>query len=155
MSFVAIILLILLGIILFLVEFLLVPGITIAGIGGALCMGGGVFVAYKVYGSLAGNLVLLGTLLFIIITVYFSLKSKTWKKFMLNSKIDGKVNVIQEEKINEGDVGKTITRLAPIGRVMVNDISIEAKSTGAFIDENTEIEVVKVEKSKIIVKLKT
>ena len=155
MSIIAIILLILLGIILFLVEFLLVPGITIAGIGGALCMGGGVYMAYKVYGATAGNLTLLGTLIFIILTVYLSLKSKTWKKFMLNSKIEGKVNVIQEEKIKEGDVGKTITRLAPIGKALVNDITIEAKSTGAFIDENTEIEVVKVEKSKIIVKLKT
>ena len=155
MSIIAIILLILLGIIVFLVEFLLVPGITIAGIGGALCMGGRVFMAYKVYGATAGNLTLLGTLIFIILTVYFSLKSKTWKRFMLDSKIEGKVNVIEDEKIKEGDIGKTITRLAPIGKALVNDIAIEAKSTGAFIDENTEIEVVKVEKSKIIVKLKT
>ena len=38
MSITAIILLILLGIFLFIVEFLLVPGITIAGIGGAIVM---------------------------------------------------------------------------------------------------------------------
>lgn len=154
MSIIAIIFLILLGIVLCLIEFLLVPGVTIAGIGGALLMGGGVYMAYKVYGNTVGNYTLLGTLLFIFITIYFSLKSRTWKKFMLNSKIEGKARTISEDVIKKGDVGKTITRLAPIGKALVNGITIEAKSTGQFIDENTDIEVVKVLKSNIIVKPK-
>jgi len=154
MSIIAIIFLILLGIVLFLIEFLLIPGVTIAGIGGALLMGGGVYMAYKVYGNTVGNYTLLGTLLFIFLTIYFSLKSRTWKKFMLNSKIEGKARTISEDVIKKGDVGKTITRLAPIGKALVSGITIEAKSTGQFIDENTDIEVVKVLKSNIIVKPK-
>ncbi len=41
MSIGLIIFLILLGLLLFIIEFMLIPGITIAGIGGAICMVGG------------------------------------------------------------------------------------------------------------------
>ena len=51
MSILAIVLLILLGMILFLVEFFLVPGVTIAGIGGAILMGASVFMAFRTHGS--------------------------------------------------------------------------------------------------------
>ena len=44
--------------------------------------------------------------------------------------------------------------MAPMGKVLVNNQSIEATSTGGFIDENTEIEVVKVLQNKLIVKPK-
>ena len=63
MSILAIILLIILGIFLFIVEFLLVPGITIAGIGGAILMAVAVYSAYKTHGSTVGNYTLLATLI--------------------------------------------------------------------------------------------
>ena len=47
------------------------------------------------------------------------------------------------------DTGKTITRLAPIGKAMVNNTICEAKSTANFIDENTEITVVKLNNNQI------
>ena len=61
---------------------------------------------------------------------------------MLNSKIEGNVTtIVYEEKIKAGDVGKSLTRLNPIGKVMVNDIVLEGKSSVGFIDENSEIVV--------------
>jgi membrane-bound ClpP family serine protease len=39
-----------------------------------------------------------------------------------------------------------------MGKVRVNGITIEAKTTGDFIDENTEIEVVKVLFNQVVVK---
>ena len=91
MSIALIIFLILLGIVLFLIEFLLVPGITIAGIGGAILIIGSVIMSYHYHGTAVGNYTLLGTAIIIFFTIYFVLKSRTWKKVMLHTKIEGKV----------------------------------------------------------------
>ena len=49
MEVLAIILLIFFGIVLLLLEFLVIPGTTIAGIGGILLMAGGVYMSYNIY----------------------------------------------------------------------------------------------------------
>ena len=154
MTIIGIALLILLGILLLILEFLVVPGITFAGIGGALLIAGGIFFSYDIYGTATGNYTLFGTSLFVIIIIYISLKTKTWKRFMLNAKIDSQVNSENENKFKVGDFGVSISRLAPIGQIMINETSVEASSNGQFIDQNVEIEIVKIEKSKIIVKPK-
>lgn len=69
---------------------------------------------------------------------------------ILDSTILGKIESINSN-IKVGDTGKTIGRLAPGGKVRVNGEVVEAKSTGAFIDHNTEIEVIKILTTQIIV----
>jgi membrane-bound ClpP family serine protease len=69
---------------------------------------------------------------------------------ILEKNIDGKVDLISE-KISVGDKGKTIGRLAPMGKIKVNGEVVEAQSTGAYIDQNTEIKVLKIVSNKIIV----
>jgi len=153
MSMLAIILLILLGILLFLVEFFLVPGVTIAGIGGAILMGVAVFMAYRTHGSTAGNYILLTSLLLSVIILAFALRAKTWRRLMLSKNIEGKVEVgLGEQKIKVGDTGKAMTRLNPVGKVMINDMTVEAKSIKGFVDPHTRVEVVKVLTTQVIVK---
>lgn len=158
MSIALIIFLILLGIVLFLIEFLLVPGITIAGIGGAILIIGSVIMSYHYHGTAIGNYTLLGTAIIVFFTIYFVLKSRTWKKVMLHTKIEGKVNVVNDEKskskVNVGDLGETVTRLNPMGKVFVNGEYYEAKSQDKFIDQKTRIEIIRVLKNKLIVKSK-
>ena len=55
-----IIILIVLGILLFVIEFLLVPGVTIAGIGGLILTVFGVYKAFEEFGSSVGVWVLIG-----------------------------------------------------------------------------------------------
>lgn len=149
-----IIFLIILGILLFLVEFLIVPGITIAGIGGAISIIAGVVLAFYYEGPATGLIVLISTAVLISLTAVFMLKAGTWKKLMLNKAIDGKVDFVrmEEERIKVGDKGKTITRLNPMGKVRVGDEYYEAKALDKLIDQNQEIEIVKIESNKIIVK---
>ena len=154
MSLLAIILLILLGLLLLIVEFLLVPGITIAGIAGMILLGGSVYFSYHFLGSTTGNIVLVSTALVVVITLYYALKSRTWKLFMLNTNIEGNTNTLEENSIKPGDTGKTVTRLNPAGKAMINGLMVEASSTGTYINQQTEIEVIKVVGSKVIVKLK-
>ena len=156
MSITLIIILILLGIVLFIIEFLLVPGITVAGIGGAILIVGGVIMAYHHHGSTVGNFTLLGTTLISFLTVFIVLKSGTWKKIMLKKDISGKVNVVDQTgaEVKIGDVGKTITRLNPMGKVVINGNYFEAQSLNKYIDQKTDIEVIKVLSNKLVVKLK-
>lgn len=151
MSILAIILLILLGLLLLLIEFAVIPGVTIAGIGGFLLLGGAVYVAFAQYGTLPGFITLAVVLILAPAMVYYFFKSRTGKKMILQKNIDGKVDLINKEKIAVGDTGKTIGRLAPMGKVKINGETVEAHSTGAFIDHNTEIRILKIESNKIIV----
>lgn len=154
MSLLAIIIIILLGILLLLLEFLVIPGVTVFGIGGFVFILLGIGSSYYFHGVTAGNITLLGTVIASLFTIYFIFKQKTWKKLGLQASISSKNEPYEVEKIHAGDSGKTITRLAPIGKAMINEVVCEAKSTGGFIDENTDIEVVQVLNTQIIVKPK-
>lgn len=150
-----VIILIVIGLLLFLVEFLLIPGITIAGLGGIAFITGGIVWAYLGYGSTVGHIVLIVTLLSSVFLIFLALRSNTWKRFMLTTNIDSAVeNNADEELIKPADTGITLSRLAPIGKARINNMVVEAKSTGDYIEEKTEIEVVKIEGSKVIVKPK-
>jgi len=151
MSIFAIILLILLGLVLLLIEFAVIPGVTIAGIGGFLLLAASVYIAFTELGNTAGFITLLVVLILAPAMVYYFFKSRTGKKMILEKNIDGRVEFVNNQKIMVGDAGKTIGRLAPTGKVRVNGEVVEAQSTGAFIDHNTEIKVLKILSNKIIV----
>lgn len=151
MSVFAIILLILLGLVLLLIEFAVIPGVTIAGIGGFLLLAASVYIAFTEFGIVAGFITLTIVLIAAPAMIYYFFKSRTGKKMILESKIDGKVETINKSKIKVGDNGKTIGRLAPMGKIRVNGEVIEAQSTGSFIDHNTEIRILKIFSNKIIV----
>jgi membrane-bound ClpP family serine protease len=154
MSLGLIIFLILLGLLLFIIEFMLIPGITIAGIGGALCMIAGIILSFTNFGTGTGLAVLGGTALLLVVATVLMLRSGTWKKFMLKTTIDGKVDNIgkEEGKVKPGDRGVTVTRLVPGGKVLVNGEYFEAKSIDILIDPRQEIEVIRIEDNKVIVK---
>jgi len=150
---VGVIILILLGILLFLIEFLIVPGTTIAGIGGLILMGSGVYLAFENYDSQVGFIVLIATLMSSVIILIIALRSRTWKGIMLNDKISGKVNLGSgADKIKTGDRGVTVTRLNPMGKIKVNDVVVEAKSISGYLNPKTEIEVIKISGFQAIVK---
>ena len=155
MTVTAILFLILLGIILLLVEFLVIPGITIAGILGTLLIIGGVFSGYYYHETPTGHYILAGSLGALIIIFSFAFKTNTWKRFGLKSSIDSRVGEIDEEKVKVGDEGKSISRLTPMGKAIINTEVFEVRTTGNVIDPNKDIIVKKIEGNKIIVELKT
>lgn len=131
-----IILLICIGILLFLVEFLLVPGITVAGIAGFILIVGAIYFGYDTFGAPEGHYILAGTAFLTFVIIFFALRGRTWKKLMLDTRIEGKVSTYVEDKVKVGDTGRTITRLNPMGKVLINGEFLEAKSTGPYIEQN-------------------
>ena len=154
MSLGLIVFLIVIGLLLFIIEFMLIPGITVAGIGGAVCLVTGVVFAFISHGTATGFWVLGITSLVMVVLTILMLKSGTWNKFMLKTTIDGKVDTVgaEEGRVKAGDRGVTVTRLAPGGKVLVNGEYFEAKSVDILIDPRQEIEVIRIDDNKLIVK---
>ena len=152
MTILIILLLIALGIILLLLEFVVIPGSTIAGVGGVVVLVYSVYLAFTHYGTWAGitTVILLISLIPILFLKF--LKSRAGKKMQLGTKITGIVDVLEKERFKIGDQGKAISRLAPIGKVEINNHIVEGKSTGDFIDDGARVEVVSLQDNKLIVK---
>ncbi len=155
MTWSIIITLIIAGLIFLVLEILVIPGTTVIGVVGFILLIISIWGAYTYQGTVYGHYTLAATFILTFIALYFSLRSKTWKKLALNNEIDSKVNVIDENAIKQGDTGITVSRLAPMGNAQINGDIYEVATHGDFIDQEKEIIVIKVEKNKIIVKLKT
>jgi membrane-bound ClpP family serine protease len=151
MTILIILFLIFLGIVLLLLEFAVIPGITIAGIGGVLLLGASIYLAFDTYGVLAGIITTAFVLLVSPLLVMRFFKSRAGKRMVLESEISGRVEQIDENTIHPGDEGITIGRLAPTGKVRINNQTMEGKSIVGFIDQQVPVRVVEVLKTQVIV----
>jgi membrane-bound ClpP family serine protease len=149
MSLIFIIILLAIGVALLIVEVVVLPGITFAGIFGVLLVITGLAFAFS-HSSEVGIYSVIGTVLLFVALLVYALRSKTWNKLSLDSEIDSKVNVL-EATVEVGQKGVTISRLAPIGKIDVNDKIMEAKSEFGLIDENKEVVIVQIDNATIIV----
>ncbi len=148
-----IIILIVLGILLFVIEFLLVPGVTIAGIGGLILTVFGISKAFSDFGPSVGIWVLIGTIMLSAFVIIMSLRARTWSRLMLKTNMEGTVDQdLTDEQVQVGDFGTAVTRLAPMGKIRVNKLVREAKSIEGYIDVQSEIEIVSIEGTRISVK---
>jgi len=152
MSWTIIFILILVGLIFLLLEMLVIPGTTVIGAIGFVLIAIGIWQGYASHGSPGGHYLLAGTLFITVILISLSLRSKTWNRVMLHTEVDGKANLIDENAIKPGDVGKSVSRLVPMGKALINNEYYEVSSSGEFIDPGVEITVVSIEKNKIFVK---
>jgi len=148
--------LLLLGILLLLLEIIFVPGTTVVGVGGLILLSIGIYLAYDYLGNFAGHISLTSSVVVVFLSLVFLLKGETWKKMALNTNIESRSSEKMDTFVAVGDQGTTVGRLNPIGKAIFADNILEVATTGAFVDEATLIEVIKVEQNKISVKpLKT
>lgn len=143
--------LILLGTFLIVAEVVFVPGTTIVGILGFIFAVYGVYLGYDYFGSSTGTLILLGGLILNVIVLIIAFKGRSWERFSLKNKMTGKFNDDFKLDLKEGDKGTTISSCKPVGKALFDDNEIEVRSDGGFIKENVEIEIHRIEASKIFV----
>ncbi|WP_294591393.1 NfeD family protein [uncultured Rikenella sp.] len=146
-------LLILLGLLLFVAELVLLPGITLAAVGAFVCLvsaatwafaGGGVVTGFIVIGIIVLCLSIL-TLLF--------LRPKTWNRVALKTNIESQVQPVEIEKqVEVGVQGYTLTRLAPMGKVQIGDTIFEAKSLDSYVDPRREVIVIGYDNASLVVR---
>ncbi|MCY7410771.1 MAG: hypothetical protein LH473_10890, partial [Chitinophagales bacterium] len=143
------------GWVLVFLEIFIIPGTTLFAIAGIITMITGVVFAFNQYGIIVGTLTLFGSALFTFLSVIYGFKRGLLRGLTQKGIVDGKMNLIDEEKIKEGDVGIALSKIAPIGKALFNDNNFEVQSLGEWIVEGSKIEVTKISLNKIIVKAKT
>jgi membrane-bound ClpP family serine protease len=135
---------------LLLAEIFLLPGITIAGIAGALFAIGGIAYAYTI-GMTAGNITLGSSIVVFGGIFFWMLRANSFQRVSLKTNIESTVESPRNMDLKIGDEGMTLSRLAPIGKARFHHITIEAKSTNEFIDENTPVVIVRIDGYNVIV----
>ncbi len=144
--------LILVGLLMLILEIIVIPGSGIAGIIGFALMAAGVWLAYTREGLVAGHITLAVTIGINVVGLILTLRSKTWKKAMLNAVNKGKVNDSGQNDLNIGQRGVTISRCAPMGKAEFNDKFYEVSTLSDFIDQNEQVEIIRISGNKITIK---
>lgn len=143
--------LIIAGLILFIIEVFLIPGISVAGIASACSLLYAIYYAFDSLGTQAGIITIGITIIGITgITIWF-MKGKTVDKLALKQTLNYKPNPLKGVDIHVGDIGTTITRLTLIGNAEINGHILEVQSADGFIDEKTPIKVCRITPNTIYV----
>lgn len=143
--------LMLVAVVLMLLELFLIPGFGIAGVASFCSFVGAVVWAYLYVSPLAGHVVLLLTLLLMGCSIYVFLRGKALEKMSLKTNISDKVDLLSGLQVNVGDKVVTASRLAPMGKVLVDGKEVEARSA-SFVEPDTQVEVIRVEGNVLVVK---
>ena len=133
--------LIIAGLILFIIEVFLLPGISIAGFVSAGCLLYANYYAFDTLGTVPGCITLAISVIGVVaITIWF-MRSKTVDKLSLKKTIDYRPEPLKGLDLKVGDEGIALTRLALIGNAEFNGRIIEVRSSGDFIDQKSRIRV--------------
>lgn len=152
MDLVLIIGLIVLGIFFMIVEVFLIPGISVAGIASLIFLIIGIVLAYTKLGPVTGTWIFAGSMVFLGAVLYWFFRSKTLDKMALKSEINSKTEPFKGLDVQPGDTGVTISRLGPIGKILVNGKTIEGRSENEMIDQNTPIQIIEVGSYNVLVR---
>lgn len=152
MEVLIIIALIVAGLLLFIVEVFLIPGISIAGIASAICLLYANYYAFDALGLIAGFITLAISVLGCIAVTMWFMHSKTVDKLSLKKTLDYKINPLKGLDIRPGDEGIAVTRLALVGNAEINGHIIEVRSADGLIDEKTPIYVDRIVENNVIVR---
>ena len=147
-------LLILFGLLFLVAELVLLPGVSVCGILSLACYAGAIYLAFTHLGTTAGIVVIVIIALLSLLTIIFSLRAKTWQRFSLKQNLENTSMPSPEQELKVGDRGTTLSRLAPMGKVIVNGEDYEAKVRNGFLDGGVDVVVVAIEGNVIVVEPK-
>ena len=101
---------------------------------------------------MAGDISLFLSLVTFVSAFVWFLRSRSFHRVALNTNVDSKLTSSRDLGIEPGDEGITLSRLAPIGKARFKGITVEAKSMDELINENTPVEIVRVDGYNVLVK---
>lgn len=143
--------LILLGIIFMILEIFFLPGISVAIIGGAVCLIAGIVLAYNKLGPVAGNITLIASAMAMAVAFIWFIRSKTLNKMALESNIDSTIDIHQGVQVQIGDKGHCVSRLAPSGKISIKGKTLEGHSENEILDAGTPVVVTSISDMNVIV----
>lgn len=149
----SIIFLVLVGLILIYLELVFVPGTTVLGLVGLVLCAIGIYMTYGRHGVAAGNWLLLGSTLVTIGALVYSFRSKSWDRFSLKTTNKGKVNEDYFTDLQIEMRGLATSDLKPFGKAEFENKTYEVKSRGEHIASGSQVKIIKIAGSRIIVEM--
>ncbi|MGL4730646.1 MAG: NfeD family protein [Clostridium sp.] len=137
---------------------LFMPGFSVPGIAGSICLIASVFMATDTFAEALimtiGILAILGIMLGIALSLFA--KGKGLKPLILTESQKKEKGYISSSDLNYllGKEGETLTDLRPTGIGDFEGVNFEISSEGQYIAKGTKIVIYKVNGSRIIVKVK-
>ena len=153
LDWIIILILIVFGISLLIIEVIFIPGTTLVGIGGIICLIFGIYFGFDYYGTTIGFLILGMTLIIITSSFIYSLKAKPWEQFSLKETMTSTVNEEIGIKLIIGNIGITTSDLKPVGKALFENEEIEVCTQGDFLSTGKEVKIIKIDHNKIYVQL--
>ena len=147
----AIIILLIIGIVLIITELVFIPGTTIFGIAGLLMTAAGVIMTFVNFGTGTGLTVLGFSFVVLLVLLLVSFRSNTWEGLSLKSANTGKVNEDEKNNLWKGDQGVTLSALRPGGKAEFNDIVVEVNTLGQYLEAGTKIRIIAIRDQRIYV----
>lgn len=154
MDILIIVLLILTGVSLVILEVFFLPGVTVAGFSSLIFFGGGIGYAFVHLGATAGYITMGMSVLSCAAGIIWFIRSKSLEKMSLKTDIDSVVPARIDDAVQVGDEGVTLSRLNPMGSVLIGTLQVEGRAREDFIDEGTPVVVERVERTTVIVRKK-
>ncbi len=139
-----------LGIVFFILEIFFLPGVSIGGVVGTLFMGAGIWYAFAKLGTTVGWIVVAVSVVVLLFAIVYFIKGKPLDRMALDRELE-RDNFYDMSKVVVGDRGVAISRLAPMGKVLVNGEEYEARFREGFLDRGVEIEVLEIEGNVLVV----
>lgn len=141
------------GFLLFIVEFFIFPGTLIFGKLGVFIVLAGVALAYILMGPKYGTITFLGSVLLSAIFFYFGSKQIAKSKIAMKEVIDGKVNEFKDFGLKAGDIGTALSDLRPQGTVLFGEYRVNVVTQEGFISNGSLVCIAQIKDNKIVVKL--
>lgn len=143
--------LIVIGLALIIIEVIFVPGTTIVGLFGLVCLAAGIWISFVQFGTGTGWLVTTISAISAGGLTIYSFRAGAWKKFALNKTIDSKVNDDKPLPVDIGSQGIARSSLRPMGKAEFDGKEIEVSTFGDFVETHTKIRVIKIDNRKVFV----
>lgn len=152
------------GVVLLIIEIFVIPGFGVAGILGIVFIVGSLFLGLisdlpfiswefleDAIIQLATVFVLTGVIIFILSKILP--QSHFFNTFILNDEIKEQSGYSSKETLKHliGIEGKALTDLRPAGTAVLNSERVDVVTEGDFITHDSEIKVIRVEGSKVVV----
>jgi membrane-bound serine protease (ClpP class) len=145
-----IIVLLIVGLVLMTLEVVVIPGFGVAGILGLICLGAGAVLSFMEFGSFAGTMVVIGTLVLGTVMIIFLARSRYARNMELDSS-GGKSGVPEGRERWVGKEGEAISTLRPSGTAVFGDERMPVLTEGTFAKKGTRVRVLRVEGGKLVV----
>ncbi|NMA60317.1 MAG: nodulation protein NfeD [Firmicutes bacterium] len=145
-----------LGILLLILEIFVIPGFGLAGILGIIAVIVSVVLVFgNVYAALISLFIALSVSIVAFILLWKRVKqSSFWQRLVLSHSEtkDGGYKAPPDFTHLLGQQGVSLTPLRPAGTVMIGDVRYDVVSEGGFVAENSLVEVVLLEGTRVVVR---